>query len=66
MNFHVKKSTSLQDIAETYAKTREMEFDMFRFLFDGERIKIATETVESLRLESEDQIYVVIENRGGS
>mmetsp|Transcript_7306 Transcript_7306/g.10274 ORF Transcript_7306/g.10274 Transcript_7306/m.10274 type:complete len:91 (+) Transcript_7306:77-349(+) len=66
VHFKVKKTTPFKRMMEAYyAKVGATEQDAFRFLLDGERIH-KYQTPADVNMEDGDEIYVVLEQVGGS
>ena len=71
MFFKLKSTTQLKKLMDAYCERQKVIFIIWqisptivRFLFDGERIH-DTQTPQGLRMESGDEIDVLVEQVGG-
>jgi len=62
--FKIKRTTKLSKLIGAYAGKVGKDVNSIRFLYDGARIK-DTDTPESLDMEDNDSIDVMIEQVGG-
>lgn len=65
MFFKVKNTTRMQKIMESYSQRRGVGLDSLRFMIDGERVT-PDDTPQSLDLEDNDQVDVMLDMVGGA
>jgi len=61
---HIKRSTPLKKLMEAYCKRQGLSQASVRFVFDGNRVQ-GTETADSLEMDDQDVIDVLVEQTGG-
>jgi hypothetical protein len=62
--FKLKQKTLFAKVFKAYCSKIGADVESVRFLFDGTRVK-ATDTPESLSMDNEDMIEVMIQQTGG-
>lgn len=62
--FKVKRSTKMKKVFDAYAARKGINVQSLRFMLDGERV-MPDDTPDSLELEEEDQLEVVLFQEGG-
>ncbi|KAL0477187.1 small ubiquitin-related modifier sumo2 [Acrasis kona] len=65
VHFKIKRKTPLGKLMSAFVKRQNVGLGTMRFLFDGKRIS-EHDTADSLGLEEDDIIDVMIEQTGGS
>ncbi|EAS00561.3 small ubiquitin-related modifier (macronuclear) [Tetrahymena thermophila SB210] len=63
--FKIKKTTQFKKLMDAYCQRAQVNAHNVRFLFDGDRI-LESHTPADLKMESGDEIDVVVEQVGGS
>ena len=64
ISFKVKKSTPFSKIFDAYATRHNLDLNLIRFFFDGNRLH-GDRTPKMFEMEDNDEIQVVIEALGG-
>lgn len=64
VHFKIKRTTPMQKLIDAFAKRQALDKATMRFTFDGRRIS-GTDTPNSLEMEDNDIIDVLIEQIGG-